>query len=147
MNSVYQALSWEGYFGVLFDLNTKETSVLRTNLAVPSISDGRGVVSPHTMTTWWVLYSQVKVQLPDLDFLHWDSGDKGSGHKEESGHEKDSGHKEDSGQGSGQEARFPGAFVLYNYARMATILSRHKHLVDKGTLVSFPGQLLTHVPC
>ena len=30
------------------------------------------------------------------------------------------------------EARFPGAFVLYNYARMATILSRHQQLVDKG---------------
>lgn len=39
----------------------------------------------------------------------------------------------------GRERSFTGAFVLYNYARMATIMDRYKQLLQRGTFPSLPA--------
>ena len=37
------------------------------------------------------------------------------------------------------KARYPGAFVMYNYARMSTLLGRHSRLVAEGLVMLCMG--------
>ena len=62
----------------------------------------------------YITISQIKIDLPDLSTLHDDS------------------HME-------TDVRFAGAFVLYNYARLATLVNHHKQTCDKGVCVCVGG--------